>query len=106
MEAIPSWNFDLGGENNMDKVKVIFRKVDTDVVAFFPELPANYTCIMSYMHIGQHAEASMGFYHESKVASESEYASLLEELKKVYSDCELIVRKRLNYHDLVNKAWK
>lgn len=90
----------------MDKVKVIFRKVDTDVVAFFPELPANYTCIMSYMHIGQHAEASMGFYHMSKVASENEYASLLEELKKVYSDCELIVRKRLNYHDLANQAWK
>lgn len=43
----------------MDKVKVIFRKnKNNDVIAFFPEARVNYGNIMSYMHIGQHDEAS------------------------------------------------
>lgn len=43
----------------MDKVKVIFRKnKHNDVIAFFPEESANYGNIMSYIHIGQHGEAS------------------------------------------------
>ena len=89
----------------MEKIKVIFRKIDSDIIAFFPELHANYTCIMSYMHIGQHSEASLRFYHESKTATIEEYTPLLEELKAVYNDCELVVRQRINYHDLSEKAW-
>lgn len=89
----------------MEKVKVIFRKIDSDVVAFFPELPANPTCIMSYMHVGQHSEASLSFYHASKSATTEEYMLLLEELKGIYNDCELVVRQRMNYHDLTEKAW-
>ena len=43
----------------MDKVKVIFRKnKNNDVIAFFPESRVNYGNIMSYMHTGQHGEAS------------------------------------------------
>lgn len=90
----------------MEKVKVIFRKIDSEVIAFFPEFPANYTCIMTYMHVGQHCEASLSFYHETKSATTEEYMPLLEELKKVYDDCELVIRQRMNYHDLTEKAWK
>lgn len=96
----------------MEKVKVIFRKAknpyteEYEVVAFFPEIEANYTRIMSYMHTGQHGEADLGFYHESKKATEAEYRPLLEELKAIYDDCELVVKQRLNYHDLIDKAWK
>lgn len=96
----------------MDKVKVIFRKVknpyteEYEVVAFFPEIEANYTRILSYMHMGQHSEADLGFYHESKKTTEEEYKPLLEELKAIYDDCELVVRQRLNYHDLIDKAWR
>ena len=90
----------------MEKIKVIFRKVDSEIIAFFPELPAKYTCIMSYMHIGQHCEASLSFYHDSKVATMEEYMPLLEELRGIYDDCELVVRQRMNYHDLTDKAWK
>lgn len=90
----------------MEKLKVIFRKVDSEIIAFFPELPARYTFIMSYMHVGQHSEASLAFYHDSKAATIEEYMPLLEELKSVYNDCELIVRQRMNYHDLMDKAWK
>lgn len=92
----------------MEKLKVIFRKIDSidsEIVAFFPELPANTTCIMSYMHVGQHSEASMGFYHTTKTATKEEYMPLLEEPKRVYDDCELVVRQRMNYHDLMEKAW-
>ena len=91
----------------MDKVKVIFRKdKHNDVIAFFPEARVNYGNIMSYMHIGQHGEASYQFYTETKKASETEYNSLLDELKRIYDDCILVVKQRLRYDDLVNKAWQ
>ena len=91
----------------MDKVKVIFRKnKNNDVIAFFPEARVNYGNIMSYMHIGQHSEASYQFYTETKKADESEYNSLLDELKSIYDDCTLVVKQRFCYDDLVNKAWQ
>lgn len=91
----------------MDKVKVIFRKDKYEnVIAFIPEAKVNYGNIMSYMHIGQHGEASYQFYTDTKKASETEYKSLLNELKRIYDDCTLVVKQRLCYNDLVNKAWK
>ena len=90
----------------MEKVKVIFRKAknpytnEYEVVAFFPEIEANYGRILSYMHIGQHSEADLGFYHVTKKATETEYKPLLEELKAIYEDCELIVKQKINYKDL------
>lgn len=89
------------------KVKVIFRKTNgNEIIAFFPEIEANYGCIMSYMHLGQHGEASIGFYmNNTKKAVESEYKYLLAELKDIYNDCELIVKQKINYNDLL-EAWK
>lgn len=95
----------------MEKVKVIFRKAknpytkEYEVVAFFPEIDANYGKILSYMHIGQHSEADLEFYQETKKTTETEYKPLLEELKAIYDDCELIVKQKINYKDL-RKAWK
>ena len=89
----------------MDRVKVIFRKKDNDVIAFLPQIRVNRGNIMSYMHIGQHGEASYEFYTETKKATEMEYQSLLEELKRIYSDCVLEVKQKLCYDDLV-KAWQ
>ena len=91
----------------MDKVKVIFRKdKEGNIIAFLPELRVNYGNIMSYMHIGQHSEASYQFYTETKKADKSEYNSLLDELEKIYDDCTLVVKQRLRYDDLVYKAWQ
>ena len=91
----------------MDKVKVIFRKdKEGNVIAFLPELRVNHGNIASYMHIGQHGEADYLFYKETKKADETEYNPLLEELKRIYDDCTLVVKQRLCYDDLVNKAWK
>ena len=91
----------------MEKVKVIFRKdKEGNIIAFIPEVKVNYGNIMSYMHVGQHGESSYQFYTETKKASESEYNSLLDELKKIYDDCILVAKQKLCYDDLINKAWK
>ena len=91
----------------MDKVKVIFRKdKEGNIIAFLPELRVNHGNIMSYMHIGQHNEASYRFYAETKKVNKTEYNPLLDELKSIYDDCILVVKQRLRYDDLVNKAWQ
>lgn len=95
----------------MENLKVIFRKSKNpytnkyEVVAFFPESSANYGKIESYMHIGQHCESSVDFYHSTTKATPDEYAELLSELKGIYNDVNLRVMQRLNYKDLY-KAWK
>lgn len=89
------------------KVKVIYHKdADGNVVAFLPELPANVGNIVCYAHIGQHGEASIEYYHSTREALPSEYASLHDELKGIYNDIELSVKRRLTYSDLTEKAWK
>lgn len=91
----------------MEKVKVIFRKTkDNEIIAFMPEASVNYGNILSYMHIGQHSEASLEFYWTTKKATEEEYKPLLNELNGIYDDCTLIVKQKLNHNDLTNKAWK
>ena len=89
----------------MEKVKVIFRKKDGKVIAFFPEFHVQYGNIMSYMHIGQHGEASLDFYYSTAKANAQEYELLFNELKTIYNDCVLVVKQKLNYKDLLT-AWK
>ena len=90
----------------MERLKVIFKKCnDGKVIAFFPELKVNYGNIASYMHIGQHGEASYSFYSNLKNANKNEYNSLLEELKHIYDDCVLVVKEKLYYEDLV-RSWR
>ena len=91
----------------MDKVKVIFRKnKNNDVIAFFPEARVNYGNIMSYMHTGQHSEASYEFYLTTRKANKNEYTDLFAELRNIYDDCELVLKQKINYNDLRDKAWK
>lgn len=95
----------------MEKVKVIFRKEknpytnDYDVIAFLPELKANYGKMVCYATMGQHSEADLEYYHNTKKATEVEYEPLLNELKMVYNDCILEVKQKVYYKDLI-KAWK
>lgn len=80
-----------------EQVEVEFKKTpeDGEVIAFFPETRYDGSCnpgmIMSYMHVGQHGEASVEFYNDCTTCLEEDYADLLAELEKVYDDCELIV---------------
>lgn len=90
----------------MEKVKVIFRKTkDNEIIAFMPEASVNCGNILSYMHIGQHSEASLEFYWTTKKATEEEYKQLLEELKMIYDNCILVVKQKIYHKDLYN-AWK
>ena len=88
-------------------MQVIFRKDKTtkEIVAFLPECPVNYGNIMSYMHIGQHNEASLKYYHTTEKAYAEEFIPLLGELQKIYDDEDLQVKHRLNY-DLLKKSWR
>lgn len=89
----------------MEKVKVIFRKADGEIVAFFPEANTNFGNILSYAHLGQHGEASYEFYLSTKKAEEEEYQALFNELKNIYNEYELVVKRKIYYNDLL-KAWK
>lgn len=90
-----------------EKVKVIYRKENNgNVIAFLPELSANIGNIVCYAHTGQHGEASLEYYHDTAEATPAEYAELHNELRSVYRDCELSIKRRLYYADLTGKAWK
>lgn len=82
-------------------IKVIFRKYKNEhtgeynIIAFFPE-SYNYGDVMSYEHIGQHSEASIMFYRETKPASLNEYLPLYQELTEKVG-YNLRVMKRFIY---------
>ena len=90
----------------MKTMKVIFRKnKDGEIIAFFPEAKVNYGNIMSYMHVGQHCEASYLYYRDkTREAKYEEYKPLFDELSMIYNDCILEVKQRLYYNDLL-KSW-
>lgn len=101
----------------MEKVKVVFRKdKEGNVMALFPEMPANYGKILAFDYegegyygqvLGGHMEIDVNYATTClKLATEKEYAKPLELLRKAYDDCELVVRKKINYDDLRQKAWK
>lgn len=94
----------------MEKIKVIFRKSRNpytgkwEVEACFPEFRASYGMIQCYTVDGW-TEASVEYYqNETCAVAPEDYAELLEFLRE--DDVELVVRKRLNWNDLRNKAWK
>lgn len=80
---------------------ILFRKdrKTNEVVAFIPESTVNYGHILSYMHIGQHSEASLQYYWETVKATEEEYKPLLK------ADEALVIKKRLNM-DKLRSIWR
>ena len=102
---------------NDDTVYVVFRKeknptedeifYGNDVIAFIYAngMPVRYGNIMCYQHIGQHSEASLDYYNSTKPATPDEYADLLAELKSIYDDVNLVVRRKIDYNILRNE-WR
>jgi hypothetical protein len=78
------------------ETRVIFKVVEKwgDCVAFLLDCPANFGYVLSYMHIGQHGEASLDFFHECRLATEEEYKDLREELESI--GYRLYLRSRWN----------
>jgi hypothetical protein len=64
--------------------KVIFRKFsDGDVIALFPEIKGYAQFIQSYMHIGQHGDASRELIKSLSIPHPDEYKPLLDELTSI-----------------------
>lgn len=87
-------------------MQIIFRedRKTKDVVAFIPETLVHKYMIMSYMHIGQHSEASLEYYLSTEKASENEYSDLYKELCGIYGEENLQIKHRLN-RKLLEQWW-
>jgi hypothetical protein len=59
------------------------KKHGSDVTAVFPCEPASYdgTSMTCYAHVGQHGGCDLGWYHQTRPATEAEYANLKRELE-------------------------
>ena len=92
---------------NKVKTRVVFKIIPPDdygnkvgwtetkeVIAFLLDAPADCGNILTYMHVGQHAEATVDFYRHCWTASPDEYADLKAELEVI--GYELIVLKKCN----------
>jgi hypothetical protein len=84
-------------ERDNYKTTIIFKKThDGEIIAFMPYEPAAYGNMLSYVHMGQHSEASIGFYHECKPAIQDEYDELKNELEN-HCGYNVETKKRINY---------
>lgn len=92
----------------MDVARIIFRKdkETNEILAFIENGVARYGNILGYTHIGQHFESPVNYYKNATIkATEDEYKPLLEELKEVYGDYTIEIKKRLNMENL-RDMWK
>jgi hypothetical protein len=78
------------GEKGMDKV--VFRVIRGEVNAFIPDIKANAGNILCYAHVGQHSEASLGYYRLGRLATPEEYAALKAELESIGYKVKVIKR--------------
>lgn len=90
-----------------NKLQVIFKKIEDEIIAIFPFEIWNRYEVASYMHVGQHGGCDWLLPYELRTATPKEYADLLSELKSIYDDCRIEVLKRLpnkaEYAKLFNK---
>jgi len=74
-------------------MKMIFKKDGGEIIAFMPydfcNWQGDFTC---YAHIGQHGACSYSYYRKCKKATKEEYQELLNELKNIGYDVEIINR--------------
>ena len=68
-----------------DTTVVLFRILDGDVIAVFPEMPGDSQGLMmnSYMHVGQHGAASADIIDRTKPATPEQYEPLRRELEAI-----------------------
>jgi hypothetical protein len=74
------------------KTKVIFKMLEGEVIALFPELAGDmnpYKTCLSYVHLGQHGSASVEL-SSLKAAKPSEYQNLFWELIGIGYELEVV----------------
>ena len=72
----------------METQKVVFKMIDGEVIAIFPNNLYNEqlygkTMVDSYMHIGQHSACSIELLNDLEDASEDQYKDLKNELETI-----------------------
>ena len=85
---------------------------EENAVAFFPHALANPGFLVNYAHVGQHSEASLGYYQQTKAprtsAQKAMVAELREEVTRIYESepdaVKLAERLRLS-PDFRRHAW-
>jgi len=84
-------------------ISVIYRMSRGEVVAAISGYECNPGMVMSYMHIGQHSEASKSWFTNLKAARPEQYAEIHKELKGIYEvdGDTLVIMKRMQ-----GKQWK
>lgn len=73
---------------NMETTKVVFKMLQDEVIAIFPDNIYNKqlygkTMVDSYMHIGQHSACSVELLDDLQDASEEQYKDLKNELQTI-----------------------
>lgn len=80
-----------------EKLPVVYRLIQNEVLAVFPTVPARPGRLACYAHIGQHSEADSAYARSGRLATESEYRDLHAELTRIYSpEYSLVIRKRIH----------
>jgi hypothetical protein len=80
-----------------EQTKVVFRKFkDGEIIALFPEIVSGYN-ILSYMHTGQHGEASPLLVSDTKPATKAEYLPLFRELSGLGYNLRIMRRMRVRF---------
>lgn len=81
-----------------NKTEVIFRKFkDGEIIALFPyEVQDRIGLVMSYMHNGQHSDASLNIIEITKLATPSEYEDLKTELESIGYNLKICKRVNTN----------
>lgn len=69
------------------------RYCDRECIAFLLDVEANPASIMSYMHVGQHGEASISFCVSCNLATPDEYADLQTELESIGYELKICKRR-------------
>ena len=78
----------------MKKINVVFRILEGDPIALFPDEQFSPDGnIASYMRVGQHGGAHAHLICDLPRATPEQYGSLLDELERIYDDCELVVEE-------------
>jgi hypothetical protein len=85
------------------KTKVLFRKDNYGIIAYFPEISESKTdpmICMCYSHVGQHSSAHIEYIQtETKSCTEEEYSSLKKELEYIGYELKVIKRMSREMHE-------
>lgn len=82
-EAIDALNTEEASVEDDDITRVLFKVLDNEVIALFPDMQENEGYIGSYMHNGQHGDASVDLIDELPDATKKQYTPLAKELESL-----------------------